>query len=138
LRLTLVAHTPHVEAMVAVSMLTTTSGAQPSTLHDRLVANPEKVKEVAGRLEVQHGNVMEHNRLVWLVEATDDEVMEAMLDARYLAFTRLGDDRWLMSGNLRAVAEYAGQRDTEFAGKLVESVKDAAPTVHSYIRRGPR
>ena len=138
MRIELVAHTPGVEAMVAVSMLTTTSGAQPSTLHERLRADTGRVEEVVSRLEVQHGNVLEHNRLVWLVEATRDEVMEVMLDTRHLAFTRLEDDRWLMSGNLRAVAEYANQKSTEFTGRLVESVKDVAPTVHSYIRRGAR
>ncbi|MFH2112598.1 MAG: hypothetical protein ABIJ47_15220 [Candidatus Bathyarchaeota archaeon] len=138
MRITLVAHTPDVEVMVAASMLTTTSGAQPSILHERLQANPEKVREVVERLEVQHGNVLEHNRLTWVVEATRDQVMEVMLDTRYLTFIRLGDDRWLMSGNLRTVAEYAHQKNTEFTKKLVESVKKAAPTIHSYIRRGAK
>jgi hypothetical protein len=138
LRITLVAHTPDVEVMVAASMLTTTSGAQPSTLHERLQAKPEKVREVVGRLEVQHGNVLEHNRLIWLVEATRDEAMDVMLDTRYLTFTKLGDGRWLMSGNLRTVAEYAHQKDTGFTKKLVESVKGVAPTIHGYIRRGAK
>ncbi|HUV34940.1 MAG TPA: hypothetical protein VMW22_08395 [Candidatus Desulfaltia sp.] len=136
MRITLVAHTPDVEVMVAASMLTTTSGAQPSTLHERLQANPEKVREVVGRLEVQHGNVLEHNRLIWVLEATRDEVMDVMLDTRYLTFTKLDRNRWIMSGNLRAVAEYAHKKDTEFTGKLVESLKEAAPTIHQYIRRG--
>jgi hypothetical protein len=136
LRITLVTHTSDVEVMVATSMLTTTSGAQPSTLHERLQAKPEKVKEVAGRLEVQHGNVLEHNRFIWVVEATRDQVMEVMLDTRYLTLTKLGDDRWLMSSNLRTVAEYAHKKNTEFTKKLVESVKEAAPTIHGYIRRG--
>lgn len=138
MRITLVAHTPDVEVMVATSMLTTTSGAQPITLYERLHTNPEKVREVVGRLEVQHGNVLEHNRLIWVVEATRDQVMDVMLDTRYLTFTKLGDERWLMSGNLRTVAEYAHQKNTEFTKKLVESVRDAAPTIHSYIRRGAK
>ncbi|OGD45035.1 hypothetical protein A3K69_07155 [Candidatus Bathyarchaeota archaeon RBG_16_57_9] len=136
MRIELVAHTPDVEAMVAVSMLTTTSGAQPSTLHERLLANPVKVGEVVGRLEVQHGNVLEHNRLVWLVEATRDEALDVMLDTRFLTFTGLGGDRWLMSGNLRAVAEYASRKETEFTRRLVDSLREAAPTIHAFIRRG--
>jgi len=136
LRITLVAHTSDVEVMVAASMLTTTSGAQPSTLHEGLQAKPEKVKEVVRRLDVQHGNVLEHNRLIWVVEATRDQVMEVMLDTKYMTLTKLGDDRWLMSGNLRTVAEYAHQKNTEFTKKLVESVKEATPTIHNYIRRG--
>jgi hypothetical protein len=135
LRIELVAHTPDLEAMVAVSMLTTTSGAKPSTLHERLMANPERIREVVSRLEVQHGNVLEHNRLVWLVEATGDEVLDVMLGTRVLLFTRLEGGRWLMSGNLRALADYAKQNDTEFASRLVDSVKDAAPNIHASLRR---
>ena len=138
MRITLVAHTSDVEVMVAASMLTTTSGAQPSTLHERLQANPEKVREVVERLEVQHDNVLEHNRLIWVLEATQDEVIDVMLDTRYLTFTKLDRNRWIMSGNLRAVAEYAHKKDTEFTGKLVESLKEAAPTIHQYIRRGAK
>ena len=135
MRIELVAYTPDVEVMVAVSMLTTTSGAQPCTLHERLRANPGRAEEVVGRLEVQHGNVLEHNRLVWLVEATRDEVLNVMLDTRFLSFTGLGGDRWIMSGNLRAVAEYAEQRDTEFIRRLVDSIRDVAPNIHAFIRR---
>ena len=135
MKIELVAYTPDVETLVAVSMLTTTSGAQPGVLYDRLLSNPGKVKEVVGRLEVQHGNILEHNRLVWLVEATPEEVIDVMLDTRYLSFSRLGGHEWLMSGNLRAVAEYACIKDTEFTQKLVESMSGAAPTIHSFIRR---
>lgn len=117
-------------------MLTTTSGSLPSIIHGRLVGNPEEVGEVVGRLEVQHGNVLEHNRLTWVVEATGDEVLEAMLDTRFLHFTRLGDDRWLMSGNLRTVVEYAQSKDSAFTRELADSVKDVAPMVHMFMRRG--
>ena len=133
MKLELVVHTPNVETMIATSMLTTTSGAQPSTLYDRLLTKPEKVREVVGRVEVQHGNILEHNRLVWLLEATDDEVLEATLDTRFLNFTRLGETRWLVSGNLRAVVEYAQSRKTPLTAALMASVKDVAPNVYGFL-----
>ena len=133
MKLELVVHTPNVETMIATSMLTTTSGAQPSTLYDRLLSKPEKVREVVGRVEVQHGNILEHNRLVWLLEATDDEVLEATLDTRFLNFTRLGETRWLVSGNLRAVVEYAQSRKTPLTAALMASVKDVAPNVYGFL-----
>lgn len=133
MKLELVAHTPNVETMIAASMLTTTSGAQPSTLYDRLLSKPEKVKEVVSRAEVQHGNILEHNRLVWMLEATGDEVLEATLDTRFLNFTRLGETRWLVSCNLRAVVEYAQQRKTPLIDAFVASVKDVAPNVHGFL-----
>jgi len=129
LRLELVAHTPDVETVIATSMLTTTSGAQPGTLYDRLLARPGKVREVVGRAEVQHGNIMEHNRLVWLLEALDGEVLEAALDTRFLTFTRLEEGRWLVSGNLRAVVEYHQRRKTPLTDALAVSARTIAPNL---------
>lgn len=129
MRLELVAHTPNVETMIATSMLTTTSGAQPGILYDRLLNRPGKVKEVVGRAEVQHGNILEHNRLIWLLEATDGEVLEASLGTRFLTFTRLDEKRWLLSGNLRAALEYAQQEKTPFTDALAASVKCVAPGI---------
>jgi hypothetical protein len=129
LRLELVAHTPNIETMIATSMLTTTSGAQPGTLYDRLLNRPGKVKEVVGRAEVQHGNILEHNRLVWLLEATDGEVLEATLDTSYLTFTRLDGNRWLLSGNLRAAVEYAQKKKTPLTEAIAASVKRVAPDI---------
>ncbi len=133
MKLELVAHTPNVETMIATSMLTTTSGAQPSALYDRLLNKPEKVRGLVGRAEVQHGNILEHNRLVWELEATGDEVLEATLDTKFLTFMRLGETRWLVSGNLRAVVEYAQQRKTPLTDALVASFRDVAPNVHGFL-----
>ena len=117
-------------------MLTTTSGAQPSTLYDRLQRKPEKVTEIVGRVEVQHGNILEHNRLVWELEAPERTVMEAMLDTRVLAFTRLADDRWLVSGNLRAVVEYAQSSKSPLADALAASIREVSPAIHGYAEAG--
>lgn len=129
MRLELVAHTPNVETMIATSMLTTTSGAQPSTLYDRLLNKPDKVKEIVGRAEVQHGNILEHNRLVWLLEATDGEVLETTLDTSFLTFTKLSENKWLLSGNLRTVVEYAQRKKTPLTDALAASAKNVAPDI---------
>lgn len=129
MRLELVAHTPNVETMIATSMLTTTSGAQPGTLYDRLLNKPGKVKEIVGRAEVQHGNILEHNCLVWLLEATDGEVLEAALDTSFLKFTRLDENLWLLSGNLRTVVEYAQRKKTPLTDALAASAKNVAPDI---------
>ena len=129
MRLELVAHTPNVETMIATSMLTTTSGAQPSTLYDRLLDKPGKVKEIVGRAEVQHGNILEHNRLLWLLEATDDEVLEATLDTSFLTFTRLSENKWLLSGNLRTVVEYAQRKKTPLTEAMAATAKNVSPDI---------
>ena len=136
MKLRLVAHTPNVEAMVATSMLTTTSGAQPSTLYDRLQRKPDKVNEIVGRVEVQHGNILEHNRLVWELETLESAVTEAMLDTRFLTFTRLENGMWLVSGNLRAVIEYAQAKKSPLTDALVASIMEVAPMVHGFAEAG--
>jgi len=130
LRLTLIAHTPNAEAMIAAAMLTTTSGVKPSTIYERLLANPEKVGDVISRLEVQHGSILEHNRLVWLLEAEEQLVLDTLLKTKFFNFTRLGDDEWLMSANLRAVLEYS-----ECGGELGDSLLDSVITVTSNLSR---
>ena len=135
MKLNLVAHTPNIETMIATSMLTTTSGALPSTLYNRLIANPEKVSEIVGRAEVQHGNIMEHNRLVWRAEASRDEILSIMLRTKFFNITEAGEGIWAISGNLRTIVEYHQEHRDEFSEQLVESIKDAAPQVYTFIRR---
>ena len=138
MKLELVAHTPNVEVLIATAMLTTTSGVKPSNLFHRLLQNRERVSRVVGRLEVQHGSILEHNRLCWVLEAAEDEVLDILLRCRFFSFTRLGESKWLMSANLRTVVEFAENRRDPFAEALVESIREVAPTVYRGLRRGKR
>ena len=129
MKLDLVYHTPDVESLIATAMLTTTSGARPSILYNRLIEKKRRVAEVVGRIEAQHGSTLEHNRLVWLLEAAEGEVIDLALRSRFLAITRLGDDRWLLSANLRTVVELAVE-DDPFAKSLAASIHEVAPNLN--------
>lgn len=135
MNLRLIAHSPNIETMIATSMLTTTSGAMPSTLYNRLLANPEKVSDIVGRIEVQHGNILEHNRLVWRLMASRDEVLSIMLSSSFFNITEAGENTWVVSSNLRTLVEYHQENHDEFSEKLVESIKDATPKIYSFVRR---
>ena len=132
MRLRLLTSTPAVETLIAAAILSTTSGAAPSTLFHRLSGEPEKVADVVGRLEVQHGSVLEHNRMSWLVEASEGEVLKILLQNRFFTFTRLGSMSWLLSSNLRTVVEYQEEGD-DFSLKLLDSIKDIVPSL--YVNR---
>jgi hypothetical protein len=136
LKLSLLASTPNVDTLIATAMLTTTSGAAPSNLYHRLSANPAKVADIVGRLEVQHGSILEHNRLDWLLEAGESEVLKVLLANRFFTFTRLGSSRWLMSANLRSVIEYQTEGG-EFADLILDSIKERWPQVYAFGRRKP-
>lgn len=137
MELKLVTYSPDIETMIATSMLTTTSGAMPSTLFERLKGKPEKVADIVSRVEVQHGNILEHNRLVWSLEASKEEVLDIMLRTKFLSFTEV-DDGWIISGNLRAVIELHQSGWTDFTDALVETIKEVSPRVHDFIRRGEK
>jgi len=131
LRLKLVAHTPDVEALIATAMLTTTSGSGPSAIFRRLSRDPTRVARLVGRLEAQHGSILEHNRFCWILEAVEGEVLDILLKSRFFNFTRLDESRWMLSCNLRTAVECAqGSRDP-FAEALVDSIRGAAPTIVS-------
>lgn len=138
MKLRLIAHSSNIETMIATSMLTTTSGAMPSTLYNRLLAKPEKVADIVGRIEVQHGNILEHNRLTWRLEASRDTVLSILLANKFFNFTETGDDVWAVSCNLRTLVEYHQAHRDEFSEQLVESIKDVAPQIYGFIRRTQR
>jgi hypothetical protein len=134
-KLDLVYHTPDAETLIATAMLTTTSGVKPSTLYNRLKEKKGRVAEVVGRLEAQHGSTLEHNRLIWLLEAAEGEVLELALRSRFLTLTKLGDDRWLMSANLRTIVELASE-DDPFFETLAVSIREVAPNLNIDPSRG--
>jgi hypothetical protein len=111
-------------------MLTTTSGASPSSLFHRLSANQAKVAEILGRIEVQHGSILEHNRLNWFLEADEGEILKILLLNRFFTVTRLGSDRWLLSANLRTVLEYQVEGN-EFSVLLMASIENLAPLIYA-------
>lgn len=134
MKLSLKTHTPDIETIIATSMLTTTSGAMPSTLYRRLLENPDKVKGIVGRVEVQHGNILEHNRLVWRMDAEKDEVLPLLLNSRFFNITPM-DNHWIISSNLRTLVEYHQTIGDEFSEQMVESIKEVSPRIYRFIRR---
>jgi hypothetical protein len=135
LKLQIVAVTANLEVLVATAALTTTSGAQPSILYEKLLLNPEKTADIVSRIEVQHGSIMEHNRLTWVLEAKEKEVLEILLKNRFFNFTRLTPEKWLVSGNIRTVMEYAASNKGELSIALIESIRSFAPHIYEHLRR---
>lgn len=130
--------TSHIEAVIATAMLTTTSGAKPSTLFNKLKADPERVKGLVGRIETQHGSILEHNRICWLMEASDSEVLEILLSNRFFMITRLGASSWLLSANLRTVSDFARSISGPFSETLIASLRTFAPNIYDGLKRALR
>lgn len=87
-----------------------------------------------GKIEVQHGSIFEHNRLDWLLEAREGEILKILLANRFFSVTRLGSDSWLLSANLRTILEYQVEGD-EFSGLLMSSIENLIPSAYAFGRR---
>ncbi len=135
MKLELICHTPDVETLIVTAMFTTTSGAQPSTLYKQLKNNPKKARTAVGRLELQHGSILEHNRFTWTLEATEGEVLRIILENRFFTFTPIGESKWLLSANLRTILEYTEKKRDGFGDALVDSVRELAPSLKAFRGR---
>ena len=91
-----------------------------------------------GRVEVHHGSILDHNRLCWVMEANDGEVLDILLSNRFFSFTRLDDSKWLLSSNLRTTISYAHEHRDSFSEALIDSLRDLVPSMHRKIRREKR
>lgn len=136
MKIDLITHTTDADVIIATAVLTTTSRSRPSTLFQRLQKDPERVADILGRIEVQHGSILDHNRLCWRVEASDSEVLEVLLKHRFFSFTRLGGNRWLMSSNLRTAVRYIQDYKNSFSEALTDTIPGCLTTILSKIRGG--
>ena len=133
MKLELIANTPDIEALIATAMLTTTSRSKPSDIFYRLAKDPERVVRLVSRVEVHHGSILDHNRLCWIMEGTDSDVLDVILRHRFFSFTRISDSKWLLSTNLRNAFSYANDNRDSFGKALIDSLKDVTPTIHLKI-----
>ena len=138
MKLEFLTHTPHIEALIAASMLTTTTGDKPSKIFIRLKARPEQVSKILNRLETQHGSILEHNRVVWFLEASEREVLDLLLSSKFLNITELGEERWLISANVRTVVELLSTESGPFCNELACTLEKISPTLYKGISKGSR
>lgn len=87
------------------------------------------------RIETHHGSIFEHNRIYWIVEAEDSEVLNVLLCNRFFTFTKIGASKWLMSANLRAIMEFHRTCGNEFSSELIESLATMFPNIYESIVR---
>jgi len=136
LKLELIAHTENPELIAASAILTTCTGKNPARLVEELRRRPGKVERLLAGIPLTHGSVLEHNRLVWLVEADESEILRLILRHRFFEATQLREGLWLLSANLRTVVEFILEGGGWLRGALLESIRGVAPTIWRRLRGG--
>jgi hypothetical protein len=133
MKLQLIGYTPHLEEVLATAVLTTTTGSTPSKVFSRVSGEPKRIKSLIGGLQLQHGSVLEHNRINWLLEASDEEALNLLLKSKFFNLTRLKAGFWLLSANLRTIVEYVRAEEGPMRDALFDSMKEFAPTMLSCL-----
>jgi len=139
MRLRLLAHTPDVEELIATAALTTASRRTPHEIYERLRERADKVEKVLRGIILKHGTVLEHNRLVFLAEADEREMLSTLLANRFFEATRLGEGRWLLSCSLRtALSVLMSDADVPEGLRegLSEALGEVAPTIWRRVSGG--
>jgi len=133
LELKLIYHTPKVEELLATAVLTTCSKRGPISHFKRFSAKPDRVRKILKRVILKHGSVLEHNRFLWIVHARDDEILNLSVRHRFIEFSKLGGDAWLMSCNLRTMLEVIQSERGAVAEAMLDALKRASPTIYGRV-----
>jgi len=132
MKMKLVALSPDIETVIATAMLTTNSKREPSEIFERLRERPDKVEKLLRGMILKHGSVLEHNRLVFLAEGTEAEILELLLADKFFEVSRLPGGRWLLSCNLRTIISVLSRPVDLPKGvreALLEALREASPTL---------
>ena len=135
MRLELITHTTDADVVIATAVLTTTSKLKPSTLFYRLKKDQKRVNDILSRIEVQHGSILDHNRLCWILEANDSEVLDIFLKHRFFSFTKIDKSKWLLSANFRTAIRYIDKNKEDlFSKALIDTIPNNLSMILYKIR----
>lgn len=141
MRVRLLAYEPDMERVCAAAMRSCYSphpGYQlfihispDRVLEGEKIFDQERVGGLLKRaLELGHYDILEHNSITWLAEADEKDILALLDTSRFFETSRLDENRWLITTNLRVLVELARKNaQRPLTKELVASLSTAAPTV---------
>ena len=85
-------------------------------------------------LELGHYDILEHNSITWLVEADEKDVLSLMNSSKFFETSRVDEERWIVTTNLRVLVELArAKNQTLLSKELVSTLNSAAPNIASAL-----
>lgn len=91
---------------------------------------PDVNRMLRKAIELGHMDVFEHGFLTWIVEASEREMLNALMEHRFLYVSRLGEGRWLVTATLRSLLDTRGTSDPVLR-ELQGSLEEVAPWISS-------
>src|SRR5213076_951085 len=141
MRVRLVGYEPDLERVCAAAMRSCysphpgyelfTHTSQDKVLDGEKIFDTERIGGLLKRaLELGHYDILEHNSITWLVEADEKEILSLMNSSKFFETSRVDEERWIVTTNLRVLVELARAKNPTLLNKeLVSTLNSAAPNI---------
>ena len=104
-------------------------------LEGEKVFDQERISGLLKRsLELGHYDILEHNGITWLVEASEKDILSLMDSSKFFETSRIDEHRWIVTTNLRVLVELARAKNQRLlVRELVSTLNAAAPNIASAL-----
>src|SRR5690242_5053586 len=104
-------------------------------LEGERVFDDERISGLLKRsLELGHYDILEHNSITWLVEASEKDILSLLSSSKIFEMSRIDEDRWIATTNLRVlVALPRSKHPTSLTKELLATLDTAAPNIASAL-----
>jgi hypothetical protein len=101
------------------------------SLEGERVFDRERIGTLLTRaLELRHYDILEHNSISWLIEAEEREILTLLETSKFFETSRIGENRWLLTTNLRVLVELARMHwEQPLTRDLIATLSECAPIV---------
>jgi len=134
LKVKLIACTPNLDLIAGA----VTRGCQSRKSAANLLESGEEEKlrkALKTSVERGHYSVLEHNRVLWLVEDVHEhEILRQSAAHKFLEVSKISDSDWILSANLRTLIELVGSEKNELVDKLAESMRGVSNIFAELVR----
>ena len=73
---------------------------------------------------------------MWLLEASEREVLDILLCSKFFNITELDEGRWLISANVRTIVELVSAQSGPLFDALSRTLREVAPSLYESISKG--
>src|SRR5438046_8324409 len=85
-------------------------------------------------LELGHYDILEHNSITWLVDASEKDILSLLDSSKFFETSRLDEEKWIVTTNLRVLVELARAKNPPpLSRELVATLITAAPNIASTL-----
>src|SRR5437879_9317829 len=85
-------------------------------------------------LEVGHYDILEHNSITWLVDASEKDILSLLDSSKFFETSQVEEEKWIVTTNLRLLVDLArAKTPPPLSRELVATLITAPPNIASTL-----